>query len=187
MIDEPARRGTADRAGPGQDDGVRHARTVPHSARTGSAGDRPRCAAHSEVMRRPTFAVMSGLSAVVLALSYHSSTGTPAGTAIGSTPVSGSTGSSSRSSSGSSSGSSGSISGSSAGTYTGNAVDTQWGTVQVQITVAKGKITKADAVQYPQNNGRDLEINSYAVPQLDQEAVAAGNASIDAVSGATVS
>ncbi len=143
-------------------------------------------------MRRPTFAVMSGLSAVVLALSYHSSTGTTAGTAIGSSPVSGSSGSSSGSSgsssgsSGSSSGSSGSKSGSSSGTYTGNAVDTQWGTVQVQITVANGKITKADAVQYPQNNGRDLEINSYAVPQLNQEAVAAGNASIDAVSGATV-
>ena len=134
MIDEPARRGTADRAGPGQDDGgTRHPRTLPHSARTGSAGDGPRCAAHSEVMRRPTFAVMSGLSAVVLALSYHSSTGTTAGTAVGSSRVSGSSGSSSGSSgsssgsSGSSSGSSGSKSGSSSGTYTGNAVDTQWG------------------------------------------------------------
>jgi uncharacterized protein with FMN-binding domain len=58
--------------------------------------------------------------------------------------------------------------------------------VQVQITVQNGKITKADAIQYPQNNGRDVEINSYAVPTLDAEAVKANSAQIDAVSGATV-
>ena len=58
-------------------------------------------------------------------------------------------------------------------TYTGSAVDTRWGTVQVQITVKNGKIVTAKAVQYPQNNGRDLEINSYAVPTLNAEAVKA--------------
>ena len=56
----------------------------------------------------------------------------------------------------------------------------------MQITVAKGKITAAKAVVYPQENGRDLEINAYAVPQLESETVSAQSASIDAVSGATV-
>jgi uncharacterized protein with FMN-binding domain len=58
--------------------------------------------------------------------------------------------------------------------------------VQVQITVADGKITAAEAVQYPTNNGKDQQINAYAVPKLNQEVTAAQSASIDAVSGATV-
>ena len=71
-------------------------------------------------------------------------------------------------------------------TYTGDAVDTRWGPVQVQITVAAGKVTAAQAVQYPNNNGRDVEINSYALPVLSQEVVQQQSAQIDTVSGATV-
>lgn len=70
-------------------------------------------------------------------------------------------------------------------TVTGDKVDTQWGPVQVQITVTGGKITSAQAVVYPQGNSRDQEINSYAVPALNAEALAASSASIDTVSGAT--
>ena len=51
--------------------------------------------------------------------------------------------------------------------------------------MVNGKVTAADAVTYPTDNPRDQEINSYAVPALDKEAVAAGTASIDSVSGAT--
>jgi uncharacterized protein with FMN-binding domain len=40
-------------------------------------------------------------------------------------------------------------------------------------------------VQYPQDTPRDYQINSYAIPLLNQRAVAAGTAKIDAVSGAT--
>lgn len=99
----------------------------------------------------------------------------------------GSSGSSSatQGSSGSASATQGS-SGSSSGTFTGDAVQTRWGPVQVQITVANGKITKAEAIQYPQENHRDIEINSYAVPALNQETVAAQSADLDAISGATV-
>jgi uncharacterized protein with FMN-binding domain len=57
--------------------------------------------------------------------------------------------------------------------------------VQVRVTVTNGKVTKAQAVVYPQNNSRDQQINAYAVPTLNQEAVQAGNANIDMVSGAT--
>jgi uncharacterized protein with FMN-binding domain len=52
--------------------------------------------------------------------------------------------------------------------------------------VQNGKITKAQAIQYPQENPRDQQINAYAVPQLNQEVVQKQNAGIDAVSGATV-
>jgi uncharacterized protein with FMN-binding domain len=43
-----------------------------------------------------------------------------------------------------------------------------------------------DVVRYPSGNGRDQEINSYALPVLVQETLRAQNAHIDMVSGATV-
>ena len=70
-------------------------------------------------------------------------------------------------------------------TVTGAAVDTIYGPVQVQITVNNGRVTAAQAVQYPQDSARDQEINSYAIPVLNQEAVSASSAHIAAVSGAT--
>lgn len=63
---------------------------------------------------------------------------------------------------------------------------TRWGLVQVQITVADGKITKSEVLQVPWDNHEDQQINSYAVPILNDEAVAAQSADIDMVSGATV-
>lgn len=72
------------------------------------------------------------------------------------------------------------------GTFTGATAQTRWGPVQVQIVVANGKITSADAVQYPNGNGNDQRINSYAIPVLNGEAVTASSAKIDMVSGATV-
>jgi uncharacterized protein with FMN-binding domain len=80
-------------------------------------------------------------------------------------------------------------SGSSAGaaqakTVTGAVAQTQYGPVQVRITVANGKITKADAVQAPKGGLSDQK-TALAIPKLNQEAVAAGTAQIDSVSGAT--
>jgi uncharacterized protein with FMN-binding domain len=57
--------------------------------------------------------------------------------------------------------------------------------VQVQITVTDGTVTAVQAVDYPQNDPRDQQINSYAIPVLNQEATAARSTSIDMVSGAT--
>ncbi|GGS68612.1 MULTISPECIES: FMN-binding protein [Streptomyces] len=74
--------------------------------------------------------------------------------------------------------------GAQAKTVTGTAAQTQYGPVQVRVTVAGGKITKAEAVQAPKG-GRSDQITSSSVPRLNQAAVAAGNAQIDAVSGAT--
>jgi uncharacterized protein with FMN-binding domain len=72
------------------------------------------------------------------------------------------------------------------GTVTGTAADTRWGPVQVKVTLASGKITAVDAVEVPDSNGRDQEINADAVPQLVQETLQAQSAQIDMVSGATV-
>ncbi|WP_055528237.1 FMN-binding protein [Streptomyces graminilatus] len=71
-----------------------------------------------------------------------------------------------------------------AATVTGDAVDTQYGPVQVRITVSGGKISKAEAVKAP-TGGQSTTISGNAVPKLNQEAVAAGTADIDAVSGAS--
>ncbi|KOU64424.1 FMN-binding protein, partial [Streptomyces sp. MMG1533] len=64
-------------------------------------------------------------------------------------------------------------------TVTGTAAQTQYGAVQVRITVSGGKITKAETVQAPKG-GRSDQITADAVPKLNQAAVAAGNADIDA-------
>jgi uncharacterized protein with FMN-binding domain len=70
-------------------------------------------------------------------------------------------------------------------TVTGSAVDTMYGPVQVQVTVRNGKVTAAQATEYPSQDPRDAQINSYAIPVLNSEAVAASSAQIDTVSGAT--
>jgi uncharacterized protein with FMN-binding domain len=143
-------------------------------------------------MRRITLWGLSTLTTLVLLFSYHTSTSSrsaaatapviaqaapnPSSTPGATTPTPGSSSSSSPSSSSSSS---------AARTYAGDAVGTQYGDVQVQITVAGGKITAAQVLQVPWNDRRDQEINSYAVPVLNNEVVQAQSANIDMVSGAT--
>lgn len=134
-------------------------------------------------MRRIALAMMSTISGLVLLFSYHTSTNSQAAAASTDTGAGSSSGTSSGSSS---SGSSSSGSSSGSGSYTGEAVSTRWGIVQVRITVENGKITTSEAIQYPNNNPRDQQINAYAVPILNQQAVQKQSASIDAVSGATV-
>ena len=137
---------------------------------------------------------MSTLTVVVLLLGYHTSTSGPASAgssviASGSGGVSGTLGSTSSGTTSSGSSSSGSTSSGSASTaksVTGDSVDTRWGPVQVAITVASGKITGVNVPVYPDSNGRDQEINSYALPRLIQETLDAQSANIDMISGATV-
>lgn len=68
---------------------------------------------------------------------------------------------------------------------TGAAIDTEYGPVQVRLTLAHGKITKARAIKFPNDRNRSVEINRFAVPRLTRETVAAQSAQIDAVSGAS--
>jgi uncharacterized protein with FMN-binding domain len=71
-------------------------------------------------------------------------------------------------------------------TVDGSVAQTRWGPVQVRVTIAGGKIVDVTALQVPNGNRRDDEINSYAVPQLRSEVLSAQSARIDSVSGATV-
>jgi uncharacterized protein with FMN-binding domain len=70
-------------------------------------------------------------------------------------------------------------------TVTGAAWPTIYGPVQVRVTVKAGKLSAVTAVEYPTDTPRDYQINTFAVPQLNAEALAAGSAKIDTVSGAT--
>jgi uncharacterized protein with FMN-binding domain len=133
-------------------------------------------------MKRVIASLFGTVAGLVMLLSFktHSqSTGTVAAavTTTGDTGGTSSTSGTTRSSTTSTTG---------AKTYTGDAVNTQWGVVQVQVQVSNGKVTSATAVEYPNGNPRDQQINSYALPKLNSEAVSASSAQIDMVSGATV-
>lgn len=110
-------------------------------------------------------------------ISSGSGTNSSGGSGSGSSSVTGPSAASSKS--GGSSGTSAS------GSYTGQAADTRYGPVQVRIDVSGGKISKIDVLQYPDGFQRDQDINGYALPILNQEALSAQSAQIDSVSGAT--
>ena len=135
-------------------------------------------------MRRLTLWLLSTVSVLVLLFGYHTSTDSslavnPPTSIVGDSADTGSadTGSDTGSTDDGSTG---------ATTVTGEAVSTQWGPVQVELTVQDGEITAVDVVQYPQGNHEDVEINSYAIPVLVQETLDQQSADIDMVSGATV-
>jgi uncharacterized protein with FMN-binding domain len=124
-------------------------------------------------MRRIAIAIGATASALVLLFSYRTSTGTipvAAGSSPGGQPAG--------------TAAPGATSGGD-GTFTGEAADTRYGPVQVRITISGGRITAAQAVEYPQESSRDVRINSAAVPRLNQETLQAQSAQIDTVSGAT--
>src|SRR4051812_48592731 len=135
---------------------------------------------------------MSTVTALVLLFGYHTSTSSTQASAGGDSsavaPVQGSAGSATGGTAATPTGGSTSSASSSSGssTITGDVAQTRWGPVQVQLTVADGKVTDVSVVQYPDNNGRDQEINARALPVLIRETLDAQGAKIDMVSGATV-
>jgi uncharacterized protein with FMN-binding domain len=151
-------------------------------------------------MRRVALALFSTVTGLVMLLSFktHSSTAsvpvasapvvpssTPSTPSSGSTSTGTTTAPAGATATTPSSSAAAPSSASASKTVTGDAVDTRFGPVQVRITVVNGTITAVEAVDYPQNNPRDAQINAYAIPQLNSEALAAKSASIDMVSGAT--
>jgi uncharacterized protein with FMN-binding domain len=148
-------------------------------------------------MRRVALALFSTVTGLVMLLSFktHSTTAAGVPAAIGTTgPATGSganpsaagtTTTPSTAPSRAASASRVPSTASSTKTVIGDAADTRYGPVQVQITVTNGKITAVNATDYPQNSPRDQQINAYAIPELNQEALSAKSASIDMVSGAT--
>jgi len=133
-------------------------------------------------MRRIALWFLSTAAVVALLFGYDTSTSGPepaaSETVVAAPAAPGSSGTGS-----SGSGSSGS---GTATTVAGSVASTRWGDVQVTITVTDGKITAVDVPEYPTANGKDRQINAYALPILKQETLSAQSADIDMVSGATV-
>jgi uncharacterized protein with FMN-binding domain len=73
-----------------------------------------------------------------------------------------------------------------AGTFTGAAVQTRFGSVQVQITVAGGTITDVTALHLTDDDRKSIQISNRAAPVLRSEVLAAQSADVQTVSGATV-
>lgn len=71
------------------------------------------------------------------------------------------------------------------GTFTGSTENTQFGPVQVQVTVANGTITDVKALQLTNYGGRSVQISNYAAPILRSEVIKAQSAKVSTVSGAT--
>jgi uncharacterized protein with FMN-binding domain len=70
-------------------------------------------------------------------------------------------------------------------TVTGTVANTQYGPMQVQLTLAGQKITKVTVLQQTDSGSQSSEIDSFAIPKLTSETLAAQSARIDAVSGAS--
>ena len=146
-------------------------------------------------MRRVIFAVTGTVAGLVALLSFKSHSPT--------VPVAATSGTGGGSSSSSSSSSSSTTSttttvpgefpeGSLAGkltpgetAVTGHVANTVYGPVQIQLIVKSGKIVKVAVLQQPMNTIHDIQIGEFAFPRLISETLAAQNAKIDTVSGAS--
>jgi uncharacterized protein with FMN-binding domain len=70
-------------------------------------------------------------------------------------------------------------------TSDGPVIETQYGPVQVEAVLDGSKLIDVKVLQYPNEARRSQSINSQALPILHDQAIAAQNANIDGVSGAT--
>lgn len=108
------------------------------------------------------------------------------GTAAGAAPRSGGTGAASPGS-GTKLGPSGPApaGGAKDGTFTGAAIPTQYGTIQVNAVISGGKIKDIVPLQMTDVGSRSGEIDQEAVPILRSEVLSSQSANVDMVSGAT--
>ena len=73
----------------------------------------------------------------------------------------------------------------SSGSFLGAMTQTQFGPVEVKVTVSKGRITQVSTPVYPTSTGRDQQINSQAIPMLEQEVLQVQSSNIQGVGGAS--
>ncbi len=71
------------------------------------------------------------------------------------------------------------------GKYTGSVADALYGNVQVETIISNGSIAQVNFLQYPTDRHTSIEINTVAMPILEQEAISAQDANVEIVSGAT--
>ncbi len=72
------------------------------------------------------------------------------------------------------------------GTYTGPQVNVFYGLVQVQATVKNGQLADVQFLDYPSDRRTSQQINSIAMPYLQQEALQVQSANVNIISGATL-
>jgi uncharacterized protein with FMN-binding domain len=75
--------------------------------------------------------------------------------------------------------------GGAARTATGTEESFRYGDIAVTVTVSGTTITHVGIATIDETDGRSQAIDSYAVPQLEQQVLSAGSADITGVSGAT--
>jgi uncharacterized protein with FMN-binding domain len=131
---------------------------------------------------------VAGTGSTAAATSAATSSGTGGSNATGSSGSGGSGSSSSGGSTGSSgtAGSAGAGAAAQSGTYAGSAVQTRFGTVQVQITVKAGAITDVTALQLTDDDRKSVQISNRAAPLLRAAVIKAQSAQVQTISGATV-
>lgn len=153
-------------------------------------------------MRRIVFAICTTVAGLVLLFSWQTSlnrsvttttadAGGTVGTSSGSssdtgTDTAGDSGTDTSTDAGTSADAETTASATGTTTYDGAVASTRYGNVQVRITVTDGAVAAAEAIDYPNQDRHDQQINAYAIPILNQEAVTAQSANIAMVSGATV-
>ncbi len=71
------------------------------------------------------------------------------------------------------------------GSYTGSVADAFYGNIQVRAIITNGQISDVQFLQYPNDRGTSVMINTQAMPYLKQEAIQAQNANVAIISGAT--
>jgi len=71
------------------------------------------------------------------------------------------------------------------GQWTGPAVITQFGNVQVRVIIAGGKITDVQALALTNDSRRSVSISNFAAPRLHDEVLQAQSAQVNSISGAT--
>lgn len=80
-----------------------------------------------------------------------------------------------------------SSSGAADGVYDGQVVQTPYGPMQIEITIAQGKITQATALQHPGGDRNSDSINSQVIPILVKATVDYQSVNFGNVSRATIS
>ena len=70
------------------------------------------------------------------------------------------------------------------GKFTGSAIAMDYGSVQVSITVANGKIISASGIENA-NDSRSKQISGQAIPQLNSEVISAQSSKINSITRAT--
>lgn len=71
------------------------------------------------------------------------------------------------------------------GTYTGDAIDTPYGTVQIALVVQNGQIVDVNELQMPFDRRLSQQISAEAGPMLRNQVLRAQSANINGVSGAS--